>query len=129
MDNLFIEKTKYTPKIELDKSGKVLIEGRSYPENSFEFYKVVIDWIKEFIHQEECHKLDIYIHLSYFNSTTSQVLFEMFDMIEEYQKKCEKYVKVYWLYDEDNDAALEAGEDFKDDFENIDIELVEVKAD
>jgi hypothetical protein len=31
---------------------------------------------------------------------------------------------VNWIYDEENESALEAGEDFVDDFENLNIKLV-----
>jgi len=32
---------------------------------------------------------------------------------------------INWIYDEENESALEAGEDFMEDFEDLTINLVE----
>ena len=49
MKNIHIEATKYTPEILLDPENCVIeIRGKSYPENTFEFYKPVIEWLEEF---------------------------------------------------------------------------------
>ena len=48
MDNLTIEGSAKTPTVEFEGVGKLLIKGRSIPENSIEFYKPVIDWIGTF---------------------------------------------------------------------------------
>ena len=39
MDNLTIEGSAKTPTVEFEGVGKLLIKGRSIPENSIEFYK------------------------------------------------------------------------------------------
>mgnify|MGYP006450346123 CR=1 FL=1 len=33
-------------------------------------------------------------------------------------------IKINWIYDEENESAEEAGEDFIEDFEDLKIELV-----
>ena len=33
-------------------------------------------------------------------------------------------IKINWVYDEENESAEEAGEDFIEDFEDLDIKLV-----
>ena len=48
MDNLAFEATKYTPEITLDASGVLSFVGKSYPENTFEFYAPVLKWMEDF---------------------------------------------------------------------------------
>jgi hypothetical protein len=47
MENIKLELTKYTPEISLDaSSGIISMTGKSYPENTFDFYKPIIDWME-----------------------------------------------------------------------------------
>ena len=47
--------------------------------------------------------------------------FDMFDLLDENNND---ELVINWIYDEENESALEAGEDFKDDFENLTINFV-----
>jgi hypothetical protein len=60
----------------------------------------------------------------YFNSSTSKILMDIFDMFEE-SSEGGKYIIINWYYDEDNDSALEYGEEFAEDFENLTFNLIE----
>ena len=52
-DTLKIDGTPKTPEVVLDPAaGKILLKGRSIPENSIEFYKPIIDWIDQY--KENC---------------------------------------------------------------------------
>jgi len=48
LENLKIEKTDTTPDILLDTNGTIAIVGKSYPEDTFEFYAPMMDWVKEY---------------------------------------------------------------------------------
>ncbi len=120
MENLVIEETKYTPKISLDKNGIVSMVGKSYPENTFEFYEPVMEWIREYFKSEN-KKFTLNMEITYFNSSSSKLFFDLFDLIEEHNSED---IEVNWIYDEENESALEAGEDFQDDFEGLKINLV-----
>ena len=125
MENLVIEETKYTPKINLDaQKGVIELTGKSYPENTFEFYKPMMDWVEAYFEGNDLPKTIINFEIIYFNSSSSKLFFDFFDLIEEMTNKG-KYIEIYWEYDADNDSALEAGEDFKEDFENLNFKLVE----
>jgi len=125
MENLIIDETIYTPRINLD-AGNGLIElvGKSYPENTFEFYKPMMDWVESYFSGNEQAKTIINFEIIYFNSSSSKLFFDFFDLIEEVTEKG-KYVEINWIYDPDNDSALEAGEDFKEDFVKLNFKLVE----
>jgi hypothetical protein len=120
MENLVIEETKYTPTINLDVNGTVSIVGKSYPENTFEFYTPVMEWLSTYF-EEGNKKLILNMEITYFNSSSSKLFFDMFDLLDE--NNSDELV-INWIYDEENESALEAGEDFKDDFEDLTINFV-----
>ena len=120
MENLIIEETKYTPNINLDINGTVSIVGKSYPENTFEFYAPVMEWLGTYF-EEGNKKLTLNMEITYFNSSSSKLFFDMFDLLDE--NNSDELV-INWIYDEENESALEAGEDFKDDFEDLTINFV-----
>jgi len=122
MQKLYIEPTKYTPKINLDPAGRIEIYGKSYPENTFEFYAPIISWLKEYA-KKPAEKTDVDIEMVYFNSSTSKILFQIFDILYEMKDKSD--VSIKWIYDKDNDTAQEAGEDFIEDFPDMDFRLIE----
>jgi len=124
MDNLTIEETKYTPKIELDATtGVISMVGKSYPENTFEFYEPVMKWIEEYFDSSAKEETAVNLEIIYFNSSSSKLFFDLFDLLEE--NKNDHKITVNWIYDGENESALEAGEDFQEDFEELTINLVE----
>jgi hypothetical protein len=127
MENLHIEATKYTPKITLDADkGLIEIKGKSYPENTFEFYAPMMKWIEEYFEGNAQEKTIVNMEIIYFNSSSSKLFFDFFDLLDE--AKDEHEIVINWIYDEENESAEEAGEDFIEDFEDLDIKLV-VKSD
>jgi hypothetical protein len=123
MENLNIEETKYTPKITLDVGGTITLVGKSYPENTFEFYAPMMDWVKEYFDGNAADTTTVNLEITYFNSSSSKLFFDFFDLLEESSE--DNTIKINWIYDVDNESAEEAGEDFIEDFEDLDIELVE----
>ena len=123
MEDLNCEATKYTPEIKLDaQSGVFSFIGKSYPENTFEFYEPTISWIEKYFQTTTNEKTVINMEIIYFNSSSSKLFFDLFDILDNVS---DKDIEVNWIYDEDNDSAIEAGEDFKDDFEDLNFNLVQ----
>lgn len=122
MENLEIKETKYTPKIFLDTVGVIKMQGKSYPENTFEFYAPVMSWVKEYFETCVKDKTIIELEITYFNSSSSKLLFDFFDLIEEYNES--NKIEINWIFDKENESAQEAGEDFIEDFETLNINLV-----
>ncbi len=123
MEKIFIEETKYTPQVECDpQSGIISLKGKSYPENTFEFYQPIVDWIEEYFTDSPQQKTVVNMEIIYFNSSSSKLFFDLFDLLEE--KSTEYEVEVNWIFDKENESAQEAGEDFIDDFETLKINLV-----
>lgn len=125
MENLIIEETKYTPSIKLDfKKGLLELMGKSYPENTFEFYKPMMDWVEKYFDGNEQKKTVVNMEIIYFNSSSSKLFFDFFDLLEEAHNNG-KDIEINWIYDEENESALEAGEDFKEDFVTLNFNLIE----
>ena len=122
MDDLTIKATKYTPEIYMNaESGKISMTGKSYPENTFEFYQPIMGWLTSYFEGNVKTKTVVNMEIIYFNSSSSKVFFDFFDILDEHKDKNE--IEINWIYDEENESALEAGEDFIDDFEDLVINL------
>jgi len=123
MQNIKLEATKYTPEIVLDTAGVVSLTGKSYPENTFEFYEPVMKWMKEYFSSDSSPKsMTVNIEITYFNSSSSKLFFDFFDLLDESRGDFD--ITVNWCYDKENESAMEAGEDFVDDFSDLKINLV-----
>lgn len=120
MENLYIEKTQYTPKIDFKTTGELVIEGKSYPENTFEFYQPVVEWVENYFNAPQ-PKTTLSMEIIYFNSSSSKLFFDLLDIFEENKEKSE--ITIFWIYDQENESAKEAGEDFVEDFESLNIVL------
>lgn len=123
MENLIIAKTEATPEICLDATTGVLqITGESYPENTAEFYAPVFKWLREYLGAEK-RTATVNMEIIYFNSSSSKALMNLLDLLEEAVEDGHKII-VNWIYDEENESALEYGEEFKEDLESLEFNLV-----
>ncbi|PCI25321.1 MAG: hypothetical protein COB67_10800 [SAR324 cluster bacterium] len=128
MDNLQIDATKFTPQIFFDVTSQVLeIRGKSYPENTAEFYEPVFEWIKRYLVEIGNIPFTVNIQLDYFNSSSSKVLMDLFDLLDNKAREMSE-VTINWYYDEEDDIFLEHGEEFQEDLDFVDFNLIEFKS-
>jgi len=124
MDNLIIKETKESLGINLNaEEGILSLAGNSYPENTFELYQPMMDWLEEYFAGNAQETTTVNMEIIYFNSSSSRLLYEIFELLNE--AKNEHQIQVNWIYDADNDSAEEAGEDFEEEFEDLNIQLVQ----
>lgn len=125
MNNLMIEATKYTPEISFDCEKHLLeIRGKSYPENTSVFYQPIFEWLEEYFERDDTQAVTVNMELIYFNSSSSKVLMDFCDVLEE-AANSGKNVTVNWVYEEDDEDALEFGEEFQEELESVKFNLVE----
>ena len=125
MKNLYIEATKSSPEVDFKQENNTLsIKGESFPENTSQFYQPVIKWLEEFLEFDIDKEVVVNMELIYFNSSSSKILMDIFDTLEEASEDG-KNIVVNWIYDEENDASLEYGEEFAEDMETLTFNLVE----
>jgi hypothetical protein len=126
MENKNLEKGKFTPRVLLDaENGLIEIEGDSLPENTYEFYQPILDWVEEYFKNPKL-STTINFELSYFNSGSSKALFDMMDILAAIKENDDKglQIEINWIYDEENESMEEEGEEFIEEFEDLNINLV-----
>ncbi len=124
MENLIMEKTNYTPQINFNaQTGILEVHGKSYPENTFEFYKSIKEWIRSYISSTNIEKTLVNLELTYLNSSSLKAYFDIFDLFEEGHEDG-KNIEINWIYSSDDDISEETGEDFQQDFESLTINLI-----
>ncbi len=113
MKNLKVEATQYTPEISLETYGEINIKGKSYPENTFEFYAPIISWLKTFIAEKDL-AITLNLELAYLNTGSVKCLMDIFDLLEDAFQEGRK-ISVIWQYHQKNSRALETAEEFSED--------------
>jgi len=114
MENLSLAKTKNTLGVNFNASTGILeLSGSSYPENTTEFFKPLVDWIQKYF-LEVTGKLVLNIKLDYLNSSSIKYLSDMIDKLENYHKSGGA-VEINWYHKEDDEDIKEMGEEIKED--------------
>ncbi len=107
MDQMIIEQTKYSPRVELDPKGLIYIQGRSIVEDPFAFYGPVLNWVKN----ASTTSLKVEIKLEYLNTSSSIQIYKLLSLIQENYESSN--VSVSWFYEEDDEDTFELGKEFE----------------
>ncbi len=121
MDNLTIKATKHTPNVSFD-ADILEFQGESYPENMALFAGPIFAWLEEYLEHQGEQTFTVNIALTYFNSSSSKMLLDLFDRLDEEVKNKGKNIIVNWIYDDDD--TEEFGEEFQEDLESLTFNLV-----
>lgn len=128
MQRFVRQKSKSTPWINFDPEQNYLeIKGESYPEDSAGFYSPMLEWLETYLQQVNDSPVHVDVELIYFNSSSSKILMNFFDMLEDAAQKGIG-ITIHWKYHEDNDIALECGEEFQEDLEHVVFDLLEIRS-
>ncbi len=112
LENLFIEGTEDTPRIDFKANGKLFIGGVSKMGDASEFYEPFLDWIEEYC-ENPAKKTIMNMKFSDFNTSTSKLILDIlmpFEVLHESGKD----VVVNWYYESENEDMIEAGEEFSE---------------
>jgi hypothetical protein len=125
MERLLIEATKSTPTVDFNAGRKQLtIRGESYPENSFQFYDPILQWLDSFLKQASPEgPIVMDLQLSYINTSSSKCLMMILEKLEE-AKTSGHCVSVNWYYDPENENELECAEEFRDFVELTEFNII-----
>lgn len=122
MNDLIIESTDRTPAIRfIHQTLRLEIEGESYPEDVAAFYGQVIPTIEQW-QRSDVTSLEVSINLIYINSSSMKALYRIFDVLD-HGRASVKQVRVQWSYVEDDDVMQELGEDFRDRFPELAVDV------
>ncbi len=108
MNNILLEATSNTPAIRFNVSGRLLIEGRSLPENVSIFYGPLIEWVKNL--KAETTRIDV--NLEYVNSSSAKKLLEILRGLDT--NEAIKELIVNWHYEEDDEDTFENGKVYEE---------------
>ena len=112
MDNLILEMTHRTPKVDFNvKTGEFLISGSSIPEDCLLFYKDIFNWLDDYLETNR-KKTILELRMKFFNTSTSKCLFTIFRKMEDLKNKG-KEVIISWYYELEDTDMYESGVDFQ----------------
>jgi len=116
------EMTDLTPYVLIDEAGGYMkLEGESYHENIFEFFKEIREWLNGYL-KTDFDNFTFDCELKYFNSSTVKVLLSM--LLEMDDSKNSENITVNWITTKNNRIIIECGEDFEEDVENLTFNLI-----
>jgi hypothetical protein len=113
MEALKIEGTHETPAITFDPAQHVLeIAGRSYPEDTKEFYGPVLSWTDRYV-SAASGNVQVVFKLQYFNSSSYKPFLDLLTKLQEVGKKGYT-LNVDWFYKSGDLDMKETGEEFSE---------------
>ena len=125
MENLEIEGVKstyFTPHVKLNaQTGECSVTGESYLEDTWDFYRPILNWIKQYC-DEMKRPLKFTFNLTYYNTSSSKCFLDIVKLLKEYQDAGGE-VEVNWYHPEDDEDIMEEAEDYKN-FIGIDINII-----
>jgi hypothetical protein len=116
VEPLIIESTKSTPRVDFNANNRILIiQGQSYPENSFKFYDPIFQWLDMFFATVENDDglIKLEISFPYINTSSTKCILMLLEKCEAAEKNG-RNMDVTWYYDKENENELECAQDFKE---------------
>jgi len=108
-----VEQSTNTPLINFDaQSGIFELKGKSIPENPVQYYIPLFNWLDNYI-QNPFLQTILNIQLDYFNTSSAKCIVDLFKKLEQISKNGKGETTINWLYNEQDEDMLEAGEDYK----------------
>jgi len=106
MNTINSKATKTHPQVVFMEGGKLLIKGRSIPEDVKNFYQPLTNWAADL----QIKKLIVDIDLEYMNSASAKKLLYFLKVLDT-NKNIQKLI-VNWHYEESDDENLLSGQVF-----------------
>ncbi|NYT24158.1 DUF1987 domain-containing protein [Alcaligenaceae bacterium] len=117
MTNIFIPASASSPEVDFRFDERRLsLTGEAYPENAAMFWGDIINAVRQFIERDESPApVTINVALSYFNSSSTKMLFSLFTALNE-KAAAGTPVVLNWFHDEEDDTIYEFGQELCEDF-------------
>ncbi|MCL1819851.1 MAG: DUF1987 domain-containing protein [Oscillospiraceae bacterium] len=117
------ERTKTAPYVLIDEEKSYIrFEGESYLEDIFSFFDEINEWLKKYL-SSDFTELTFDCAMEYFNSSTTKQIYNMLRLMDA--NAIGKKVVANWIVaDEDDDMLIECGEDYQEEMENLEFNLV-----
>jgi hypothetical protein len=107
-----IEGNSQRPTVIIDnENGLIELSGSSIMENPLEVFIPVFNKIAEYVDNPQ-PKTTVNFKLTYFNTSSSKLLLDLIQNLENVHKQERSLIQVNWYYFEDDENMMEIGEDF-----------------
>lgn len=108
MERLEIEGSTHTPSVEFDPSGRLKMEGRSFPEDVMKFYQPLIEYVIAL----EVENVVVDVNMDYFNTASSHKMLDLFKHLDANNKIGS--VTINWHYEEGDEDSIEIAEIYEE---------------
>lgn len=117
MNNLYLVASASTPEVDFRFDERRLsLKGEAYPENAALFWAEILHAVRDFIEEDDSREpIVIDVALAYFNSSSTKMLFSLFDALNE-KAAGGTPVILNWYHDEEDDTIFEFGQELCEDF-------------
>lgn len=113
MQPLDIAPTTSSPEVRFNpETGLLRIAGESYPSNSYEFFRPILEWIEAYLRQHDAATLEV--ALTYLNTSSIKCMLDILELLEKNHQEG-RTVGVRWCCDKENHRAMELVDEFKED--------------
>ncbi len=106
MTELYYSPTVRTPLVNFNSNGIFELAGISMPDNPYEFFTEILDWVKEYA-QNPNPETFITIKLRYLNSSSSSMMVQFFLLLDEIQNIANTTINCNWYYEEEDTSMLD----------------------
>lgn len=112
MEKILLRHTDDTPNVLLDKAeNRIVIAGKSFPEDAEEFYYPIMDWLKAYI-DDPNEKTEVQFQFDYFNTASQKKILEILLLLQKLSDKGNN-VCVKWIYKNGDEDIRDAGRKFQ----------------
>lgn len=122
MQTIQLTATDCTPCVDFDfDAQRFTLRGESWPENAAAFYRPLQSALESW-QPRQSEPIEVEIALSYFNSSSTKMLFGLFDQFNQLALRgCA--ITLHWRYDAEDDVSEEFGQELQLDFEALTVRL------
>lgn len=115
--------TESTPYVLIDEKNHCMtLEGMSFHENTVEFFHEIVAWLGGYL-ETDFTTFTFDCKMKYFNSSTTKILFDMFELMNEHCVD-DKEIVVNWNVNKEDEMLIELCDDIKDDYDNLTVNLI-----
>jgi len=107
MNDIYINASSKTPKVNFKHTGVIELKGNSFLENTREFYEPLIEWLQSYI-IDSAEKTVVNFDFEYYNTSSQLWIFRIVEVLLDLVK-IEKNITFNWYFSEEE--VEEAGKD------------------
>ena len=107
MKQLIIEGTKFSPRVELNPTGEIKIQGRCIVEDPHKYFNPIFRWVKSCTF----NTVNIEIRLEFVNTGSVKQIYNLLSLIKDNHSIRNTYIN--WYYEEGDNDSLELGKDIE----------------